>query len=111
MKTLKNLYTTGCNIPIFVAGFAQEQIKAIKTNSDEYSFQWDNFYDPDDALGWPLQPLSDSYKNAVAEDHAIDASGSLFGAITSGWNPLSHNKYWEDSEVIDPLMEKIKEVL
>ncbi len=46
-KSLNRLFTTGCNIPIFVAG--QRDIKPIpKLNK---VFQWHNYYDEDDVLG------------------------------------------------------------
>lgn len=84
LKTLGFLFTTGCNIPIFLAGFPQEEIKAICTQGDGYDFKWRNFYDADDILGWPLQPLSDSYRRAVDRDIPVDAASSLGGLRCGG---------------------------
>ena len=40
MKTLRYLYTTGCNIPIFVSGLGRDKIKAIKTTTSGYDIRW-----------------------------------------------------------------------
>jgi len=106
LKTIKALYTTGCNIPIFVAGFDENEVKAIKNNINGYNFKWENYYDEDDVLGWPLRPLSLSYKNTV-KDFQINADGGFLGKLSIGWNPLSHLGYWTDSEFIKPLAKQI----
>lgn len=105
MKTLQRLYTTGCNIPIFVSG--HKKIEAITPPAP--SFRWHNFFDEDDVLGWPLKPLSPSYEQLV-EDISINAGGGLIGAITKSWNPFSHGQYWTDSEVVGHLSSAIKQL-
>ncbi len=47
-KTLRHLYTTGCNIPFFVTGLGRDNIKAVKTTTSGYHIQWFNYYDEDD---------------------------------------------------------------
>jgi len=111
LKQLKYFYTTGCNIPIFVAGFPEKKIKAISTSSKGYAFSWKNFYDEDDALGWPLKPLSTSYRTSVFRDYEVNANGTLLGNLTSSWNPLSHGGYWTDSDVLKPLAKDIRGLL
>ena len=106
LKSLRFLYTSGCNIPIFLAGLPKKDIKAIATKKYGYSFDWKNFYDEDDILGWPLKPLSDSYKKAVTLDKEISVGGLL-----SGWNPLSHSKYWEDRDFLNPLANDIRSLI
>lgn len=91
--------TTGCNIPIFVAAHKKVDIVPIKPPRD--GFKWLNLYDPDDVLGWPLEPLSPSYRKLV-EDVAINAGHGMLG-LAGSWNPLSHTLYWEDDDVIKPL--------
>ena len=110
-KGLKYFYTTGCNIPIFLAGFPEGDIKAIKVSGSGYDITWRNFYDEDDVLGWPLRPLSKSYGKAVTEDRHVNASGSFFGAITQSWNPLSHGGYWTERAVLKPLARDIRSLL
>ena len=103
MQTLQRLYTTGCNIPIFVAG--HKNIQAIQRPNQD--FKWHNLFDEDDVLGWPLRPLSPSYE-ALVEDLPVNAGGGLLGAIATSWNPFSHEQYWRDSEVIEHLARTIR---
>ncbi|WP_429140530.1 hypothetical protein [Aeromonas allosaccharophila] len=98
LKSCVQLLTTGCNIPMFVGGL--NPIKAIEKPNDK--FTWVNYFDKNDVLGWPLSPLSDSYK-ALVKDYEINVGG-----IFSSWNPWSHGQYWTDKDVIDPLVQKIR---
>jgi len=111
LKDLRFFYTTGCNIPIFLAGFPESDIVAVKVDTQGYAFRWKNFYDRDDVLGWPLKPLCASYETAVHADIEMNAGGSLLGNLTHGWNTLSHTRYWEDSEVQAPLVSDIRSLL
>ena len=105
---LRRLFTTGCNIPIFVAARARKDI--VPFPKPHPSFGWDNYYDRDDVLGWPLAELSPEYRAAV-KDHPMNAGGGLLGWLTRSWNPLSHNEYWEDDGVLDPLEEALGALL
>ncbi|MBC7813739.1 MAG: hypothetical protein H7175_21460 [Burkholderiales bacterium] len=60
--------------------------------------EWVNFYDPDDAIGFPIKTLNDNYGRVVAEDRQVDIGNRL-----ESWNPLSHLGYWTDSDVTDPI--------
>lgn len=101
LKTCVYLLTTGCNIPMFVAGL--DPIKALPKPND--TFVWENYFDRDDVLGWPLSPLSPSYKKLVT-DYEINAGG-----VFSSWTPWSHGKYWTDKQIINPLLTKIRQYL
>ncbi len=103
LKTLRFLLTSGCNIPIFIAGLPQEKIEPVLTASRGWDFRWENYYDPDDVLGWPLRPLSPSYRRAVGVEKSISA-GTFFNA----WSPLAHNNYWKDADFLKPLAARIK---
>ena len=106
LKSLRALFTTGCNIPIFVAG--HDRICAVcPPNSD---FEWKNYYDEDDVLGWPLQPLSESYCELV-QDHQINVGGHLLGHVLKSWNPLSHEYYWGDRDFLNPLLDFLKSLV
>lgn len=58
--------------------------------------EWLNFFDRDDVIASPLQPLNDAYERAVSEDVEVSLGGLL-----SGWNPLAHTGYWSAAPVID----------
>lgn len=106
--TFTIFFTTGCNIPIFVAAHATVDI--LPFNKPSENFAWHNFYDKDDVLGWPLAGLSEQYKIVV--DHPINASGGGFiGWLMKSWNPAAHLQYWTDDDVIKPLADELKKIL
>lgn len=101
-RNVKRLYTTGCNIPLFAAGRPRHMIEAIKPLSE--GFRWENYFDADDVLGWPLQGLSPSYESLVT-DHSMNAGFLL------GWSPLSHTRYWKDKEFLRPLARDMRSLM
>jgi hypothetical protein len=102
--------TMGCNIPIFVASHKREDIRPIKRPNNSPTFRWLNLYDPDDVLGWPLQPLSDGYEELV-EDRAINAGQGVKDLLLKSWNPVSHTAYWTDNDVVNPLADMLRNLL
>jgi len=110
LKTLRFFITTGCNIPVFVAGFARNRILPVKHDSSGYSFQWFNYFDEDDVLGWPLQPLSPQYRAAV-RDVPVNAGGNIWGHLFKSWNVFSHGQYWTDGEVVRPVAGYIRSLI
>lgn len=106
--TCPALVTTGCNIPIFVAAHKEMHIKPIAPPTPR--FHWLNLYDPDDVLGWPLQPLSPGYR-ALVEDRTINAGQGAVNWLLKSWNPLSHNSYWKDKEVLEPLAAMLRRLV
>jgi hypothetical protein len=111
LKTLRLMFTAGCNIPIFLAGYPPEEIVAVQTRTGGYDFSWRNYFDRDDALGWPLRPLSPSYGEAVEEDVAILSGGGILGTLVSGWNPLSHGRYWKEGRFLGAVATGIERLL
>jgi len=97
-KSIRTIFTTGCNIPIFVAGIHPKEITPIDKPTPD--FEWHNYYDVDDVLGWPLQGLSDGY-DLLVHDHRIN----------SGLTPLSHTKYWTDKDFLKPLAKHLRALL
>ena len=102
--SLVTLITTGCNIPVFVAGHAMESILPFQKPCPQ--FHWHNVYDKDDVLGWPLRELSPQY-SALVNDIEINAGGGLFAYLAASWNPLSHNQYWKSQSVINMLLKAL----
>ena len=94
LKNLLYLATIGCNIPLFVSGLRESQIEAFDKRNNK--FTWDNYYDKDDVLGWPLKQLSNSYGNLVT-DYEIN-TGPYVG---------SHVKYWDDNDFTKPFTKKL----
>lgn len=106
-KSFRMFFTTGCNIPIFVAAHAKKEILPICPNKD---FEWHNYYDEDDVLGWPLSELSQEYGKVVV-DHPMNAAGGFLDWVLKSWNPMSHQEYWMDDEVLDPLEKALRDLL
>lgn len=103
LKRLRTLFTTGCNIPLFVSG--QSNIKAIRAPDPGKPFRWYNYYDRDDVLGWPLKPLSEEYCKLVTDIPVC--SGGSFLSLT----PLSHGYYWKSRCFLNPLSNHLRALL
>ena len=108
MRSLQLLLTTGCNIPVFVAGHAA--IEPIDRSKLGAGFRWINQFDPDDVLGWPLAQLSPPYA-ALVEDHAVNASGNTLLGRVKSLTPYSHTQYWSTEKVLDRIAGGLQELL
>jgi hypothetical protein len=100
-ESLAGMVTFGCNIPLFA--LALPEIRPITFPAPGLpapltaAAKWLNLYDPDDVLGYPLRPLSESYA-ATVEDMIVNVGNPL-----TSWNPASHNEYWTDNAVTKPI--------
>lgn len=64
---------------------------------------WVNFYDQDDIIAYPLQPLYAHYlprkdPRQIVRDQQVDV-----GSFPLDRTPFSHSGYWTDSDVIEPI--------
>ena len=102
---ISHMYTAGCNIPLFVAG--QPEIKPVVLPNP--SFDWHNYYDQDDILGWPLQqlqaPVAPPSYNDVVMDHPINVVGFLLNRT-----PLAHTLYFDSASFLKPLADTLTEL-
>ena len=55
---------------------------------------WENYYDKNDPLGYPIKFINDTYEKANVEDIQISV-----GNIFSFWNILSHFGYWTSKKL------------
>lgn len=97
LKRVRIWFSTGNNMPLFVSGLSEDSIKSIKKPSDD--FEWWNFFDVDDALGWPVKPMGGGYSNAL---NVTDFE------INTGMTLLSHSCYWKDRDFIEPFCDKVR---
>ncbi len=101
-KTCRQFITTGCNIPLFKAGLPTPE-NFERPNKD---FIWQNYFDPNDLLGYPIKKMAPSFDVEWVRDHKVNVGG-----IRTWWNPLSHTKYWTDKDVLNPIAKDIKAIL
>ena len=90
LGSLKLLMTTGCSIPLFVAGL--DKIEAFEKPNEE--FNWLNFYDRRDPFGWPLKPLSSDFENSF--DNLV--TGDV--AVRTGAGVQGHINYWKKRHML-----------
>ncbi len=95
LGSLKNIISTGCNIPLFVSGLPER--KCFNLNN----IQWDNYYSPKDILGWPLSILDKSFSGI--QDHSINV-----GNVLTRWNPLCHTAYWSNNKIVKIVADKLR---
>ena len=108
MRTLQRFLTTGCNIPVFVAGHST--IEPIDHTKLGAAFKWINQFDPDDALGWPLRQLSPKY-DALVEDERVNAGGDTLLSAIKSLTPYGHTQYWTTSKVLDRIAAELRALL
>ena len=102
LSTCHKLITTGCNILIFRAGlYTPEVFKRPNKN-----FHWQNFFDADDVLGYSIKEMSDLFNVDWIGDTKVSVGGLL-----TGWNPVSHLKYWTDKDVLRPIANEISGIV
>ncbi|MBN2477448.1 MAG: hypothetical protein JXB62_22775 [Pirellulales bacterium] len=94
LANLRLLITTGCNLPFFDSAVPATEQRFFRPNKE---FQWVNFYDRDDLLGWPLRPLGGRF-GEIVQDEERNRIGSLL---------TSHFKYWQDDQLNEEIAERI----
>lgn len=111
METLAGFITFGSNIALF--SLALPTYEGIRFPPDTLAeplrsaAQWNNYYDPEDVLGYPIKPLCPDYQNnPQIEDHLIEV-----GNIFTSWNLLSHEGYWTDDDFTEPVGDQIAHLL
>ena len=116
METVCGLITFGCNIPVFLFSYPADEIRPIDYPGDKlpdkmkFRTWWYNFYDRDDILGYPLADIGPKYRKLADDKHLLDHSVNA-GDILTSWNPLSHNAYWKDAEVYEPVARFLRNML
>ncbi|MDX8390661.1 MAG: hypothetical protein R8M38_09230 [Mariprofundaceae bacterium] len=126
METLTGIVTFGCNIPFFTIAHHRADIRPIRfpgnalTPEQAAKSEWNNYYDPDDVLAYPLKAINKqsdipdserekgvkSYDETVKEDISINA-----GNIVTSWNPTAHSGYWQDNDFTKPVAAMIKRLI
>jgi|SRR4051812_28171819 hypothetical protein len=110
-ETLNLLYTMGSPLPLWSLRY-QRFGKPIhvpdhhmKLHYPDLGWEWINFYDADDAIGYPLRKLNTAYGKVVSEDREVNV-----GNLLQRWNPASHVGYWKSKDVLNPISQKLIEI-
>ncbi|MBT9559614.1 MAG: hypothetical protein IV100_26530 [Myxococcales bacterium] len=116
METLAGLVTFGCNLPFFAFG-AKPRLtidfpgKALAGSypATAAAARWQNYYDADDVLGWPIHEVYEGPAATIAciDDYPINVGIPI---IQSG-TPLSHIGYWKDQSFVKPVAEYLRTLL
>lgn len=110
-ETLTLFYTLGSQITLWRLRYddfgTPIKIPSPKLSSHYPNLEgeWINFYDKDDLLGYPIKAINDKYRDAVKEDIEVNA-----GNLLTNWTPISHNEYWTDDEVTEPIAKALARV-
>lgn len=105
-ETLTLFYTLGSPIALWSLRYTDYgapitvPARRIQEKYPAIQGEWLNFYDKDDVLAYPLKAINTAYKDAVTEDVPVNSGGLL-----TSWNPLSHNQYDTDDEVISRIVD------
>lgn len=101
-ETLTGLFTLGNNLPIFAASQHVDEIHPIDFPSPHLSPElqrvavWENYYDKNDAMGYPIKPLNRHFENnSKLKDKQIN-----IGGVLTFWNTFSHFGYWRSRRLV-----------
>lgn len=112
LETLTGLFTFGNNIPIFAASFDVDTLKPIQFPLPglEEKFKeiavWENYYDKNDPLGYPIKFINQHYSHANVTDIQLGVGNPL-----SFWNILSHFGFWTSNKVEKRISDYIRVVV
>jgi hypothetical protein len=111
-ETLVGLFTFGNNIPIFGSSTKIEDLRPIRFPAKDILPElkdlaiWENYYDKNDPLGYPIKFINTYYTDANVTDIQIGV-----GNILSFWNILSHFGYWTSKKIEKRISEFIIKVM
>jgi len=110
-KTLAGFLTFGAPLALFSlqedSDFAQP-INVVGSElppSIQERVQWNNYYDKDDIIAYPIKGINDAYGEVVNGDYEINV-----GSATTSWNPACHNGYWEDKDFYKPVAQYFADI-
>lgn len=95
------LFTFGNNLPIFAASHDIDSLEPITFPPPQLPPEllekavWENYYDKNDSMGYPIKALNANYENAAVKDIQINTGG-----LMKSWNLLSHFGYWKSKKLV-----------
>jgi len=110
-RTLAGFITFGTPMALFSlqenSDFAEpiNIVGAALPEKIQQRVRWDNYYDKDDIIAYPMKGINDSYADLVDGDYEINV-----GSAATSWNPACHNGYWEDKDFYKPVAKYFAEL-
>jgi len=110
-ETLVGLFTFGNNIPIFSSSSTIDDLTPIEFPMPKAIPKWrdmaiwENYFDKNDPLGYPIKFINEDYALANVRDIQIG-----IGNILSSWNLLSHFGYWTSRKLQKRISDFIADV-
>ena len=110
-ETLVGLFTFGNNIPIFSSSSTIDDLTPIEFPMPKALPKWreiavwENYFDKNDPLGYPIKFINEDYALANVRDIQIGV-----GNILSFWNLLSHFGYWTSRKLQKRIRDFIVEI-
>lgn len=107
-ETLTGLFTLGHNLPIFAAAHGLDSMEPITFPSPHLAPDllakavWENYYDKNDSMGYPLKALNEKYAAANLTDIQINVGNPL-----TYWNLFSHFGYWRSRKLVKRIADYI----
>ncbi|KPL13886.1 MAG: hypothetical protein AMS26_12755 [Bacteroides sp. SM23_62] len=111
-ETLTGLFTFGNNFPIFAAAHDIDAMEPITFPSPNLAPNllakavWENYYDKNDSMGYPIKALNSKYAAANLTDIQINV-----GNLLTYWNLLSHFGYWRSKKLVRRIAGYIKNIM
>ncbi|QRK06801.1 hypothetical protein JQX13_43185 [Archangium violaceum] len=108
-ETLAHLYTMGSPLALWSLRYPQQKeldrpvcvpAAELTQHHPGAGGEWVNYYDDDDVIAYPLQPLGEAYRKGVR-----DVCVKLSGLFT--WTPMVHPFYWADDQVMEPIAKSL----
>ena len=110
-ETLTGLFMLGNNFPIFAAAHDIDAMEPITFPTPDMDpglsakAVWENYYDKNDSMGYPIKALNPKYAAANVKDIQINV-----GNLLTFWNLLSHFGYWRSRKLAKRIAGYIEDV-
>ena len=111
-ETLTGLFTLGNNFPIFAAAHDIDAMEPTTFPSPPLDpnllakAEWENYYDKNDSMGYPIKALNSKYAAASLTDIQINV-----GNLLTFWNLFSHFGYWRSRKLAKRITNYIKNLI
>jgi hypothetical protein len=111
-ETLVGLFTFGSTLPIFSSSNDIDLLQPIAFPSPNLDANlkakavWENYYDKNDALGYPIKAINPNYAAAYLTDVQIN-----IGNPFTFWNLVSHFGYWKSRKLVKRISDYTEDIL